>query len=72
MLVTVIVTLCLTAEPKACIERTVTDEATLMQCGGAFGAQAIPAWMEREGYMARGYRLAKWGCVIGGRKRETA
>jgi hypothetical protein len=67
MLVSVIVTLCLA---NTCIERTVTNEATLMQCGGAFAAQALPAWMEREGYTARGYRLAKWGCVIGSRKKE--
>lgn len=71
MLVTVIAYLCLVAEPKACIERTVTSEATLMQCGGAFAAQALPKWMEENGYTARGYRLAKWGCVIGG-KREQA
>jgi hypothetical protein len=70
MLVTVTVLLCLA--DGACIEKTVTDEATLMQCGGAFAAQALPAWMEREGYSQRGYRLAKWGCVIGGRKKESA
>lgn len=70
MLVTVIVTLCL--QNGSCIERTVTNEATLMQCGGAFGAQAIPQWMQEHGYTARGYSLAKWGCVIGGRKRERA
>ena len=35
-------------------------------------AQVLPQWMEENGYTARGYHLAKWGCVIGGRKRETA
>ena len=72
MLVTVIAYLCLAAEPTTCIERTVTNEATLMQCGGAFAAQALPKWIEENGYTARGYHLAKWGCVIGGRKREQA
>lgn len=69
MLVTVIVSLCLIAAPDRCIERVVTNEATLMQCGGAMAIQVLPAWMEEQGYAARGYRLAKWGCVIGG-KRE--
>lgn len=68
MLVTVIVTLCI---QTACIERTVTDQATFIQCGGAFAAQVLPHWMEENGYTARGYRLVKWGCVIGG-KRERA
>lgn len=71
MFVTVVALLCLATAPETCIERTVTDQATLMQCGGAMAAQVLPAWMESEGYTARGYRLAKWGCVIGG-KRERA
>lgn len=66
MLVLVVATLCLPT--GACIERTVTDQATLMQCGGAFAAQVLPTWMEQEGYTARGYRLAKWGCVVGSRR----
>jgi hypothetical protein len=70
MLVVVIATLCLAN--GNCIERTVTDQATLMQCGGAFALQALPKWMEENGYTARGYTLAKWGCVIGGRKKEQA
>lgn len=69
MLVTVTVLLCLAN--ATCVERTVTDEATLMQCGGGFAQQALSKWMEQNGYTARGYRLAKWGCVIGG-KRERA
>lgn len=66
MLVTVIATLCLAN--AQCIERVVTNEATLMQCGGAMAVQVLPTWMEEQGYTARGYRLAKWGCVIGGRR----
>ena len=69
MLVIVIATLCLANGD--CIERTVTSEATLMQCDGAMAVQVLPQWMEENGYTARGYRLAKWGCVIGG-KRERA
>lgn len=68
MIVELIVVMCLENGP--CIERTVTDQASLMQCG-ATAAQAIPEWMEKEGYLARGYRLAKWGCAIGGRRRVT-
>lgn len=68
MLVTVIVSLCLIASPANCIERVVTNEATLMQCGGAMAVQVLPTWMEEQGYTARGYRLAKWGCVIGGKR----
>jgi hypothetical protein len=68
MLVTVIATLCLATDPAACVERVVTEQATLMQCGGAFAAQVLPTWMEEQGYLARGYKLAKWGCVIGGRR----
>lgn len=69
MLIVVIATLCLAN--GTCIERTVTDQATFAQCSGAFAMQALSGWMEQEGYTARGYRLAKWGCVIGG-KRERA
>lgn len=72
MFVAVIVTLCLAGADPACIEKTVTDQATLMECGGAFAAQAIPQWMADNGYSARGYRLAKWGCVIGGRRKLPA
>ncbi len=66
MLVVVVATLCLNG---SCIEKTVTDQATMGQCGGPMALQVIPQWMEDNGYAARGYRLAKWGCVIGG-KRE--
>lgn len=68
MLITVIATICLAN--GACVDKTVTDQATLTQCSGAFAQQALAGWMEENGYAARGYRLAKWGCVIGG-KREV-
>jgi hypothetical protein len=68
MLITVTALLCLVASPSTCIERTVTDQATFAQCSGAFAMQALSGWMEQEGYTARGYRLAKWGCVIGGKR----
>jgi hypothetical protein len=70
VLITVIATLC--TLNGVCIERTVTDQATFAQCSGAFSQQALSGWMEREGYTARGYRLAKWGCVVGGKKRIGA
>jgi hypothetical protein len=68
MLVLVVATLCLVSTPATCIERTVTDQASLASCTGAFAQQALSGWMEQEGYTARGYRLAKWGCVVGGRR----
>jgi hypothetical protein len=68
MLITVTALLCLVSTPSQCIERTVTDQATLASCTGGFAQQALSGWMEQEGYTARGYRLAKWGCVIGGKR----
>jgi hypothetical protein len=65
LLVTVVATLCLFG---TCKDVVVTDQATLMQCGGSMALQVIPKWMEDNGYSARGYRLTKWGCTIGGRK----
>jgi hypothetical protein len=65
MLVTIIATLCLADDPTSCIDRVVTEHATLMQCEGAVAMQAIPLWMEKEGYFERGYHLAKWECVRG-------
>jgi len=69
MLATVVVTLCLAS--GACIDKIVTREATMMQCGGAFGEQAISQWMENNGYTARGYRLARWRCTIGQQRIAT-
>lgn len=69
MLVIVTATLCLAN--GSCVEKTITDQATLMQCSGAFALQAIPQWMADNGYAARGYRLAKWGCVLGQRRTAT-
>lgn len=65
MLVMILATLCL---GDVCVEKVVTDQATLAQCG-ATAAQRIPQWMEEQGYTARGYRLAKWGCAIGGKRK---
>lgn len=68
MFVTVLVKLCLIADPSACVEKIVTDQATLMECGGSSAAQFLPQWMAENGYTARGYRLASWGCAMGGRR----
>ena len=65
LLVTVVATLCLNG---SCVEKVVTDQATLMQCGGSMALQVIPQWMADNGYLARGYTLQKWGCTIGSRK----
>lgn len=78
MLVTVVATMCsltdptsVTPGPESCITAVVTDQATMMECEGAFAAQVLPHWMEEQGYTARGYHLVKWGCVIGGTRRST-
>ena len=65
MLVTVIATLCLAG--GACTDKVVTDQATLPECMGPLAVQAIPQWLENNGYAARGYRLARWRCEIGKR-----
>lgn len=65
MLITVIATLCLKG---VCVEKVVTDQATYGQCGGSMAVQVIPQWMADNGYLARGYTLAKWGCTLGSRK----
>lgn len=67
MLVTVIVTLCLAS--GSCVEKVVTDQASFASCMGAYAMQVLPKWMEENGYTARGYRLAKWGCVLGSKGR---
>lgn len=67
MLVTVIATFCSLAQPGVCDrDIRITDQATLMQCGGAFGEQAISKWMAENIKYRTGWRLAKCGCVIGG------
>lgn len=70
MQVTVIATLCklaaATPPQPACVEEIVTDEATLMQCGGPFAQQAIAKWMGEHPIYRSGWRLAKYGCAIGG------
>lgn len=60
MWITVIATLCLA---NVCVEETVTDQATQMECRGPFSQQALSKWMSDNGYLARGYRLQKWDCV---------
>ena len=65
MLITVVATPCL---QSICTEKIVTAQATMMQCAGPMGAQVIPQWMADNGYAARGYRLAKWSCILGGRR----
>ena len=73
MQVTVIATLCqlAAASHPACVEEVITDDATLMQCGGAFAQQAISKWMSENIHYRTGWRLAKWGCVIGGYHKAT-
>lgn len=66
MLVTVVATFCQLAAPSSCAQELITNEATLMQCGGAFAQQAISKWMAENVHYRTGWRLAKWGCVIGG------
>jgi hypothetical protein len=64
MLVTVIATICLNG---LCVDKTVTDQATLGECT-VTAQQSLTQWMELEGYTARGYRLARWRCDIGGKR----
>jgi len=66
MLVVVIATFCQLAHPQVCVDEIITDQATLMQCGGGFAQQAIADWMSHDPRYVTGWRLAKWGCVIGG------
>lgn len=68
MLVIVVATLCLSGAHAPCVEKVVTDQASLAQCSGPFSQQALAGWMEENGYTARGYHLAKWGCVIGSKR----
>ena len=73
MNVTVIATLCkiAAATPQpACVEEIITDQATLMQCGGGLAQQAIADWMRHDPRYVTGWRLAKWGCAIGYQKRR--
>lgn len=67
MKVFLVVLLCKIADPSACIERVVTDEA-LMVCLPT----TLPGWMADEGYTARGYQLKRWECQIGNRRKVPA
>lgn len=66
-LVTVIATLCL-AYGGECIDKVVTDQATFEQCNGSFAMQALPQWLADSGYLERGYHLAGWQCMKGGKR----
>lgn len=66
MLVVVVATFCSLAQPASCTQEVITDQATLMECGGAFAQQAISKWMAESIHYRTGWRLSKWGCVIGG------
>lgn len=64
MLVVMVLTLCLA--DGACVEQRPFDPMPGQVC--ALQAQALAAtWMTENGYLARGYRLAKWGCQNGKR-----
>jgi hypothetical protein len=60
MWITVVATLCL---GNVCIEHTVTDQATQMECKGPFSQQALSKWMIDNGWLARGYTLQGWQCL---------
>jgi hypothetical protein len=72
MLVTVVATFCQLAAPSACVDEVITNEATLMQCGGAFAQGAISKWMSENIRYRTGWRLEKWGCAIGRQARVNA
>lgn len=67
MLATILATICF---HEVCIEKIVTTQATLMECNGATAAQAIPQWLEAQGYTVHGWTLQSWRCEIGGRRRD--
>ena len=69
MFLTLIATLCLA---DACTDKVVTTEATPLECAGSTAAQRIPQWMTDNGYLARGYRLQRYGCVRPGHERTPA
>jgi hypothetical protein len=57
-LVTAVLTLCLAS---ACEDKAPFAPMPGQAC--ALQVQALAAqWMTENGYFARGYRLAKWGC----------
>lgn len=75
MNVTVVATLCriaaATVQPD-CVEEVITDEATLMQCGGGLAQAAIADWIGHHPRYVIGWRLAKWGCAIGYQRKRDA
>lgn len=73
MLVTVLATFCQLANPDVCDHDVlITREATLMQCAGAFGEQAISKWMAENIHYRTGWSLQKWGCAIGYQRKSDA
>ena len=68
MLSTLIVTLCLAT--GQCKEVAVAD-MPLDKCFGVTTLQSLPHWLDENGYLARGYKIRKWGCRIG-KKAEDA
>lgn len=72
MLVIVIAHLCLSGHyPGKCKNVMVTDQATFGQCTGSFALQVLPAWLTENGYTQRGWKLARWGCVVGGKRTDA-
>lgn len=65
MIVTVVATLCTLATHPACVEEIITDQATLSECTQT-AESAIAKWMSEHPLYRSGWRLAKWGCAIGG------
>jgi hypothetical protein len=66
MLLTAIFTLCLAN--GECVDKAPFDPMPERVC--VIQAQALAAhWMTENGYLARGYRLVKWGCQRDKRER---
>lgn len=64
MLSTIVVTLCSLTAANLCVEKVVTDQATLMDC--AVHAQlGVADWMEKSVTYRSGWRVEKISCVIG-------
>lgn len=71
MQVTVIATLCsLASAHPACVEEVITDQAQLSECMQSAEA-FISKWMAENIKFRTGWRLAKWGCAIGGYRKSV-
>lgn len=73
MQVAVIATLCrlAAATTQPCVEEIVAENVELAQCAGPFAQQALAKWMEEHPIYRSGWRLAKWGCAIGGYRKAV-